>query len=113
MSSSSSIAPPAASLHLIEHRRERGFQLQRFFDFVSGHVRIFRILKKARALMISHELYERWGVGLPVRREPIEVLEHGSEAGRTEKRDCVFGVFVEVGVEDTLIHEIGLSLDRE
>ena len=47
---------------------------------------IFRILKKARALMISHELYERRGISLPVHREAFEVLEHGSQAGRTKKR---------------------------
>jgi hypothetical protein len=94
------MARPRPSLHLIEHLRECGFQLQRLLDFVGAHIRIFPVFKKAWAPMISHELYECGRVGLPVCREAFEVLEHGVQAGCAEQRDRVLSVLVEIGVED-------------
>lgn len=80
--------------------RSPGSGASPLLDFVGAHEWIFRV----------DELYERRGISLPVHRKAFEILEHGSQASRTEKRDCVFVIFVEAGVEDTLIHEIGLSI---
>ena len=63
--------------------------------------------------MLAHESHEGCRIRLPIRRESLEVLEDRADAGGPEQRDGVLGVFVEVGVEYTLIHEIGLPLDWE
>jgi hypothetical protein len=55
--------------------------------------------------MVPGELDERFGVRFPVHREPFEVLEHRIHAALGEECDGVLGVFVEIGVEDSLVHE--------
>jgi hypothetical protein len=46
-------------LHLIEHCRERSFQLESLLDFVGAHVGIFALFEKARTLVAAKELHDR------------------------------------------------------
>ena len=50
-------------------------------------------------------------MGLPVLRETLEILEHCPQAGGGEHFHRVLGIFIEVGVENALIHEIGFPFD--
>src|SRR5712671_5922317 len=93
-------------LREVKHRRQRSPYLQRFLDFIGTDIRIFAILQKARALVLVHELDERRYIRLPVRRKSFEIFEDGVDAGCREERDRIFGIFVEVGVEDSLVHEV-------
>ena len=52
-------------------------------------------------------------VRLPVLREPLEVFKDRLEPGLGEDGDGILGVLVEVGVEDALIHEVGVAFDVE
>ena len=63
--------------------------------------------------MIAGKLDEGGGIGLPVHRKTLEILEHRPQAGGAEYFHRVFGIFIEVGVENALIHEIGVPLDGE
>ena len=101
------------SLHLVEHARERGLELERLLDLVGTHVWIFAVFKETRALVLTDELDECLRLGLPIFGEPFEVFEDGIKAGGPEESHSILGVFVEVSVEDALIHEIGIALDRK
>ena len=102
-----------ASLHLIEHIGERRLELESLLDFVGAHIRILAVFEEARALVFTNELDERWRIRLPIRRKVLEVFEDRSEAEIREEAHRVLCVFVEVGVEDALIHEVGLPFYRE
>ena len=52
-------------------------------------------------------------VRLPVLRPPFKVCEHRGDAGFDEEGHCIFEVFIEVGVEDALIHEVKPRADVE
>ena len=84
-SNSSMVEPLAASLHLVEHGRERRLQLQRLLDLVGADVRVLAVLQEARALVLAHELDEGRRVRLPVLREALEVLEDGVDAQAREE----------------------------
>ena len=56
-------------------------------------------------MMVADELDERRGVRLPVLRKALKIFEDGVDAGCRKERDGILGVFVEVGVEDALVHE--------
>jgi hypothetical protein len=59
----------------------------------------------AGRLVVPDELDERFRVRFPVRRKPFEVLENRVDAGLREESYRVLSVFVEIGVEDSLVHE--------
>ena len=63
--------------------------------------------------MLAHELYERCCIGLPVRRKPFELLEDGIDTSRFEELNGVFGVLVEIGIENALVHEVLVRTDIE
>src|SRR5262245_28217045 len=104
---------PRPSLHLIEHHGQRCFHLKGLLYLISTHKRILAIFQKTWALMLADEFYECWSVRLPIRREALQVFEHGVDTGFLEKCDRIFGVFVEVRVEYALIHEVGIAADVE
>ena len=52
-------------------------------------------------------------VRLPVLRPTFEVDEHRGDAGLDEQRHRVLEIFVEIGVEDALIHEVHARADIE
>src|SRR5579871_4750440 len=56
--------------------------------------------------MFTHKLDESRSICLPVSRKSLQVLKDGVDAVFGEERDRVFGVLVEVGVEDALIHKV-------
>src|SRR5262245_50019597 len=112
MSSNSSMSTMAL-LHLVEHDLERILESQRLLDLLGAHIRVLGVLKKTRTLVLPNELNECWSVRLPIFWEAFEVLEHGVDAVFREQCHRVFGVLVEVGVEDALIHEEGVGADVE
>src|SRR3954447_22897473 len=112
-SSSSTALPPDRSLHLVEHAGESRLQPQGLLDLVGTHIGVLAVFQEAGALVVAHELDERSGVRLPVLREPFKVLKDRPEAGPREDAYGVFGVLVEVGVEDALVHEVGVLADVE
>src|SRR3954471_6184244 len=108
MSSNSSMrfscrARPARSLllHLVEQGGHGAFHLQGLFDLVGCDIRVFAVLQEARALVFANELDEGWRIRFPVEWESFEVLEHGVDASLGEELDRVFGVFVEIGIENS------------
>ena len=63
--------------------------------------------------LLANELDEGWSIRLPVRRKALEVFEDGVDAVLRKECHSILGVFVKIGVEDALIHEVGLPFDRE
>src|SRR5262245_9133117 len=92
-------------LQLIEHLGQGALDLQGLLDLVGGDIRILPVFDEARTLVVADELDERFRVRFPVRRKPLEVLENRVDAGLSEESDRILGVFVEIGVEDPLVHE--------
>src|SRR6185436_1016171 len=101
------------SLHLVEHVGEGGLELQRLLDLVGTHIGIFPIFEEARDLMLADKLDEILRLGFPIFGKAFEVFENSINAGGREERHSVLGVLVEVCVEDALIHEVGLPVDRK
>jgi len=89
------------------------FGLERFLDFVRTYVWILAVFEEDRTLMVTDEFGERRRTDLPILWQANKVLKdrHGHECGKEGHR--IPGVFVEVGVEDTLIHEVELPFDRK
>src|SRR5690242_4477469 len=115
MSSNSSMATPLqlALLHLVEHCRHRTFHPQCLLDLVGGDVGIFPIFQKAWALMVPKELDNRRCIGFPIVRPALKVYEHGGYTGFDKECDRVFNIFVKIGVENSLIHEMRPRPDVE
>src|SRR6202020_189598 len=90
---------------------ERGLQLERFFDLVGANEGVLAVFEETRTLMLANECYEGRRIGLPVHRESLKIFEDSRNARGGEQRDSVLGVFVEVGVENTLVHEVGFPID--
>src|SRR5262250_2095542 len=88
---------PRRSLQLIQHLGKGALDSQRLLDLVGRDVRILAVFDDTRTLMLADEPDEGLRVRLPVRRETLEILEDRVEAGLSEDRDRVLGVFVEVG----------------
>src|SRR6185437_11352714 len=105
MSSNSSIAAPEL-LHLVEHSGKRLLHAKRLLDLIGADKGILGVFQEARALVVTHELDERRRVRLPVLGKALEVFENGTKAQLREQSDGVLGVFVEVGIEDPLVHKI-------
>ena len=63
--------------------------------------------------MIADKFDECGGVRLPVHREALEIFEHRPQASDAEERNGVFCIFIEVGVENPLIHVVGVAFDRK
>src|SRR5580704_3843671 len=99
------------SLHLVEDVGELSLDAQRFLDLVGAHKGVLAILEEAWALMVADEFDEGGSVGLPVLREAFKVFEDGVQTDVVKQADSVFGVLVEVGVKDALVHEVGLAFD--
>src|SRR5919107_3118684 len=98
-------------LQLIEHFRHRALHLQRLLDFISAEERILAVFKETRDLVRAHKSGEPFRVGLPVHRKALEVLEHRPDAGSAKKGHGVFSVLIEVGIEDSLVHEVRVAFD--
>src|SRR5690349_4007767 len=114
MSSNSSMARPMAKLlHLVEHVREGCLELQGLLDLVRTHEGIFAIFKEARAMMVTDELDECLGVRFPIVRKALQIFENGVETGCRKDANCILGIFVEVGVENSHVLEIGFPIDVE
>lgn len=50
-------------------------------------------------------------VRLPVLGPAFEIGEDGRDTRFDEQSDCVFEIFVEVGIEDALVHEVKTGAD--
>src|SRR3954471_21631412 len=110
ISSNSSIS---SSLHLVKHVGECGLQRQRLLDLVGADKRILAVFQETRALVLANEFDESRRIRLPVFGKTLKVFKNGADAELCEQRHCILGVLIEVGVEDTLIHEVGFTLDRK
>src|SRR3954469_20051326 len=110
MSSNSSISD---SLHLVEHVGEGGLQRQRLLDLLGADKRILAVFEETRALVVANELDESRRIRLPVFGKALEVFKNGADAQLCEQSHCILGVLIKVGVENTLIHEVGLTIDRK
>src|SRR4029453_15131457 len=108
-----SLRPSRHLLHLLEHLRERRLHRQGLLDLVAREVRVLRVLQEAVALVVANELDERLRVRLPVVRKTLEVLERGVQPRLSEQHDGVFGVLVEVRVEDPLVHEPRVVVEED
>src|ERR1700730_6676191 len=113
MSSNSSMARPMKLLHLVEHVREACLELQGLLDLVRTHERIFAIFKEARAMMVTDELDECLGVRFPIFRKALQIFENGIETRFRKDVNCILGIFVEVGVENAHVLEVGFPIDVE
>src|SRR5262249_28010772 len=119
---SSSFLPPLALfqaprreqnlLQLIEHLGQGALDLQGFLDLVGGDIWILPVFDKARTLVVPDELDERFRVRFPVHRKPFEVFENRVDAGLCEESYRVLGIFVEIGVEDSLVQEPRVVVDE-
>src|SRR5262249_11540856 len=49
----------------------------------------------------------------PIFWKPLEVFKDRGDASFPKKRDGILGIFVEIGIEDALIHEVRLTFDVE
>ena len=63
--------------------------------------------------MVAEELDHRREIGPPIVGPPFQVNEDGGDAGLDEKRDGILQIFVEIRIENALVHEVGVALDRE
>ena len=63
--------------------------------------------------MFAEEFDDRGCVRLPVLGEAFKIGEDGGDSCFDEESDGVFEIFVEVGVEDSLIHEVKARADVE
>src|SRR5262245_46452695 len=97
--------PRLLLLQLVEHLRQGVFDSQRLLNFIGGDIRILPVLDEARALVVADELDERFRVCFPIRGKPFEVFEDRIDSGLCKKRDRVLSVFIEIRIEDSLIHE--------
>ena len=101
------------SLHLVEHVREGGLELQRLLDLVGTHIRILTVFQEARALMLANELDECGSIRFPVRRKALKIFEDRIDAISPEEGHGILGVLVEISVEDSLVHKVGFPVDWE
>src|SRR3954451_23579250 len=108
ISSNSSISD---SLHLVKHVGECNLQRQRLLDLLGADKRILAVFQETRTLVFSHELDESRRIRLPVFGKALEVFKDGADAQLGEQGNRILGVLIEVGVEDTLIHEISYAID--
>src|SRR6516225_2922698 len=100
-------------LHLVKHRRQRCFHFEGLLYLVSSDKWILAVFQKTWALMFADEFCERRGVGLPVGWKPIKIFEDRVDAGLFEESDRIFGVFVKVRIEYSLIHKVRVAADVE
>src|SRR5215472_15244487 len=63
--------------------------------------------------MFTNEFDERRYIGFPVLWKALQVLECGGNAAFGEERYGVVRVFVEIRVEDSLVHEVRIFSDIE
>ena len=64
-------------------------------------------------MVIAHKLDEGRCVRLPIFGETFKILEDRVQARRGEDGHCVFGVLVEISVEDAHILEVIVTFDLE
>src|ERR1700720_1725788 len=64
-------------------------------------------------MMVTDELDECRGVRFPIFRKALQIFENGDETGGRKQANRILGIFVEVGVENAHVLEIGFSPDIE
>src|SRR5215213_7337393 len=94
------------SLHLIKHGRKCTFHSKRLLYFVRTDIRIFAILQEAWPLVIPKKLDDGHCVCAPIFGPAFQIHKYGRDTGRVEKRYSVLNIFVEISIEDALIHEV-------
>ena len=75
---------------------------------------ILTVFKETRGLRArAQNLTKRFWVGLPIHRKALEVLEYRPDAGSAKRATASSVVLVEVGIENALVHEVRVAIDRE
>ena len=101
------------SLHLVEHVREGRLELERFLDFFATHVGMLAVFEEAWPLVFAEKLDYGRRVGRVVRRPSLEGLKGRLNARLPEEDRGIFAVFIEIGIEDALVHHVALPLNGE
>src|SRR5262245_17354342 len=71
------------------------------------------VFEEARAMVVAEELDAGRSIRPPVRWPALEVLKDRRDASAIKESYGILRIFVEVGVEDALIHHVEFSLDGE
>src|SRR6476646_3504845 len=64
-------------------------------------------------MMVTDELNKCRGVRFPIFRKTLEILKNSVETGSRKDANRLLGIFVEVGVENAHVLEIGFPIDVE
>ena len=88
-------------------------ELQSFLDFFATHVGMLAVFEEARALVFAEELDDGRRIGRVVRWPSLKGLKGRLDTRLSEEHRGVFAVFIEIGIEDALIHHVALPLDGE
>src|SRR6266536_6257898 len=64
-------------------------------------------------MMVTDELDECRGVRFPIFWKALQIFENGVETGCRKDGNRILGIFVEVGVENAHVLEIGFPIDIE
>ena len=73
------------SLHLVEHVREGGLELECLLDLVGAHIGIFPVFEETRALVLADELDEFLRLGFPIFGETLEIFENRSSKSNNRR----------------------------
>jgi hypothetical protein len=73
------------SLHLVEHVREGGLELECLLDLVGAHIGIFPVFEETRALVLADELDEFLRLGFPIFGETFEIFENRSSKSNNRR----------------------------
>ena len=106
-------ATDGESLHLVEHVRECRLELERFLDFFATHVGMLAVFEEAWPLVFAEKLDYGRRIGRVVRWPSFEGLKGRLDARLSEEDRGIFAVFIEIGIEDALVHHVALPLNGE
>ena len=71
------------------------------------------VFEEARTLVVAEKLDDGRRIGRVVRRPSLEGLKGRLDARLPEEERGIFAVFIEIGIEDALVHHVALPLDGE
>lgn len=74
---------------------------------------MFTVFEEAWEVVFAKELHDGRRIGRVVRRPPFEGLKGRNDAGLPEEERGIFAVFIEIGIEDALVHHVAFTLDAE
>ena|SRR6476646_8638235 len=100
-------------LHHVEHIAKGCLELKSLLDFSATHIGMLAVFEEARTLVFAEKLDDGRRICRVVRRPPFEGLKGRVDARFPEEKRGIFAVFIEIGIEDALVHHVALTLDGE